>query len=85
MTTHLASQRAQHADVLLVVPDKHAVTEQLHAVQHPLLRSYGGNVLTSPRDQNLLYATCDEQVTWQGGVGGGTVVIIVLLDKDDVR
>jgi len=60
--SHLTSQGDKHGEKLLIVSDNHAVAEQFHGLLHLLLDGYGGNILPSACDQDLLDPASDEQV-----------------------
>ena len=61
--TNLCSERDQHGEILLVVPDDHALADELHVLQHIVLNGYRGDVLSAPGDQQLLDTTSDIEVT----------------------
>jgi hypothetical protein len=65
--TYLTSERDKHGEILLVVPDDHTVAEQFHLVHHFLLDGGRGDVLPSPRYEDLLDTTSDVQVPWVYG------------------
>ena len=61
--TNLCSEHDQHGEILLVVPDDHALANELYVLQHIVLNGHRGNVLPTPGDQELLYMTSDIEVT----------------------
>ena len=62
LLSYLTSYGDEHGKKLLVVSDDDAVAEQLHGILHLLLDGYGGNILPSTCDQDLLDPASDEQV-----------------------